>query len=54
MSGWENLFIAEAPTSAALTGLIFVGVSINLTWILALIILYPTSDIIATMDNRST
>jgi hypothetical protein len=36
MSGWENFFIAEVSASAALTGLIFVGVSINLTRILAL------------------
>jgi modulator of FtsH protease len=31
MSGWDNFFLAEAGASAALTGLIFVGVSINLT-----------------------
>jgi modulator of FtsH protease len=36
MSGWENFFIAEVGASAALTGLIFVGVSINLTRILSL------------------
>ena len=34
MIGWENFFIAEVGASAALTGLIFVGVSINLTRIL--------------------
>ncbi|HEY7357509.1 MAG TPA: hypothetical protein VH590_13615 [Ktedonobacterales bacterium] len=34
--GWmENFFIAEVSASAALTGLIFVGVSINLTKIVA-------------------
>lgn len=36
MSSWENFFIAEVGASAALTGLIFVGVSINLTRILSL------------------
>jgi modulator of FtsH protease len=36
MSGWENFFIAEIGASAALAGLIFVGVSINLTRILSL------------------
>jgi hypothetical protein len=36
MSGWENFFIAEVGASAALTGLIFVGVSINLARILSL------------------
>lgn len=36
MSGWENFFVGELGASAALTGLIFVGVSINLTKILAL------------------
>ncbi len=35
MSGWENFFIAEVGASAALTGLIFVGVSINLARILS-------------------
>src|ERR1051326_3968867 len=35
MSGWESFFFAEASASAALTGLIFVGVSINLTKIIA-------------------
>src|SRR5947208_6599370 len=36
MIGWENFFIAEVGASAALVGLIFVGVSINLTRILSL------------------
>jgi modulator of FtsH protease len=36
MNGWENFFIAEVGASAALAGLIFVGVSINLTRILSL------------------
>jgi modulator of FtsH protease len=31
MSGWENFFVGELGASAALTGLVFVGVSINLT-----------------------
>ncbi|HLH60991.1 MAG TPA: hypothetical protein VKV20_04845 [Ktedonobacteraceae bacterium] len=35
MMGWENFFIAEVGASAALTGLIFVGVSINLSRILS-------------------
>ncbi|HEY7347850.1 MAG TPA: hypothetical protein VH599_05980 [Ktedonobacterales bacterium] len=35
MNGWENFFIAEVGASAALTGLIFVGVSINLAKIIA-------------------
>lgn len=34
MSGWENFFLAEAGASAALAGLVFVGVSINLTKIM--------------------
>ncbi len=33
--GWENFFVAEAGASAALAGLLFVAVSINLTRILA-------------------
>jgi len=36
MNGWENFFIAEVSASAALLGLIFVGVSINLTRILSI------------------
>lgn len=36
MSDWSGFFMAEVGASAALTGLIFVGVSINLTRILAL------------------
>ena len=36
MIGWENFFIAEVGASAALVGLIFVGVSINLTRIISL------------------
>lgn len=35
MNGWENFFVGELGASAALTGLIFVGVSINLTKITA-------------------
>lgn len=35
MSEWSNLFVATAGAAAALTGLIFVGVSINLTKILS-------------------
>ena len=34
-TGWENFFVAEAGASAALTGLVFVAVSINLTRILS-------------------
>jgi hypothetical protein len=33
--GWDNFFTAEAGASASLAGLIFVGVSINITKILA-------------------
>ena len=36
MSGWENFFVGELGASAALTGLVCVGVSINLTKIMAL------------------
>ena len=36
MIGWENFLIAEVGASAALLGLIFVGVSINLTRIISL------------------
>ena len=32
---WESFFVAQVGASAALTGLIFVGVSINLTKIIA-------------------
>lgn len=35
MHGWENFFVGELGASAALTGLVFVGVSINLTKIMA-------------------
>jgi hypothetical protein len=34
MNGWDNFLIAEVGASATLAGLIFVGVSINLTRIL--------------------
>lgn len=34
MAGWENFFVAEVGASAALTGLLFVAVSINLSRIL--------------------
>ena len=34
-AGWESFFVAEVGGAAALTGLIFVAVSINLTKILA-------------------
>jgi hypothetical protein len=34
-AGWENFLVAEAGASAALTGLLFVAVSINLTRILS-------------------
>jgi modulator of FtsH protease len=34
-SGWENFFVAEVGASAALTGLLFVAVSINLSRVLA-------------------
>jgi len=36
MNEWQNFLIAEAGAAAALTGLIFVGVSINLTKILSI------------------
>jgi hypothetical protein len=38
MEKWHDLFVATAGASAALTGLLFVGVSINLTKILS----FPT------------
>jgi hypothetical protein len=34
--GWENFFVAEVGAAAALSGLLFVAVSINLTRILAI------------------
>jgi modulator of FtsH protease len=34
MGGWDNFFVAEAGAAAALAGLLFVSVSINLTRIL--------------------
>jgi len=34
MQGWENFFVAEAGASAALAGLLFVAIAINLTRIL--------------------
>ncbi|HEY1694327.1 MAG TPA: hypothetical protein VGG39_19290 [Polyangiaceae bacterium] len=35
-AGWENFFVAEVGAAAALTGLLFVAVSINLSRILAI------------------
>ena len=35
MGGWENFFVAEAGASAALAGLVFVSISINLQKILS-------------------
>ncbi len=35
-AGWENFFVAEVGAAAALTGLLFVAVSINLARILAI------------------
>src|ERR1700753_1101544 len=35
-AGWENFFVAEAGASAALLGLLFVAVSINLPKVLQL------------------
>jgi hypothetical protein len=36
VAGWENFFVAQVGASAALTGLLFVAVSINLAKILQL------------------
>jgi hypothetical protein len=36
LTGWDNFFTAEAGASASLAGLIFVGVSINITKILSI------------------
>jgi modulator of FtsH protease len=36
MGGWDNFFLAQVGASAALAGLLFVGVSLNLTKILEL------------------
>jgi len=36
-AGWENFFVAEAGASAALLGLLFVAVSINLAKVLELV-----------------
>ena len=35
MNGWENFFVGELGAAAALTGLVFVGISINLNKIMA-------------------
>lgn len=35
MAGWDNFFMAQVGASAALAGLVFVGISINLTKIIA-------------------
>ena len=35
MSGWDSFFVAQVGASAALAGLVFVGVSINLTKIMS-------------------
>jgi hypothetical protein len=35
-AGWDNFFVAEVGAAAALSGLLFVAVSINLTRILAI------------------
>jgi hypothetical protein len=34
MTGWESFFVAQVGASAAVAGLVFVGVSINLDKIL--------------------
>lgn len=36
MRGWESFFVAQVGASAAFAGLVFVGVSINLTMIVGL------------------
>jgi modulator of FtsH protease len=36
VAGWENFFVAEVVAAAALSGLLFVGMSINLPRILAI------------------
>jgi hypothetical protein len=36
ISGWDNFFVAQLGASAALAGLVFVGVSINLSRILSI------------------
>jgi modulator of FtsH protease len=38
MAGWENFFFAQVGAAAALAGLVFVGISINLSKIMA----YPS------------
>ena len=45
---WQNFFIAQAGASAALLGLLFVGVSLNLTKILSFAIL-PNRALLALM-----
>ena len=35
MAGWDNFFVAQVGASATLAGLVFVGISINLTKIIA-------------------
>lgn len=35
MPGWDNFFIAQVGASAALVGLVFVGISLNLTKIMS-------------------
>jgi hypothetical protein len=36
LNGWENFFVAQLGASAALTGLLFVGMSINMSRIVAI------------------